>query len=475
MPSFLVSLLLFAGYTLAIILFTGSSIPWNETRRSFYLGSNRTGLLGSFATFCAVWISTVTLVAYPVWFNREGFVAFVGSVNAWMLAIALMPFMVRRLRVPRSLSASEWLASVYEDERLRPLAGVVVFLTSLFILVLQFQGVTSIVSYISGIPSGVVSFSLIALFVLYTTLGGYVSVMRSGVLNLLFILLGVTVPALYVVGKFGFMNALLSIGVTRPDPVFLGKFDYGSFVRPFLMMFAWGVACSVQPQFIMRLVAVRKKRDAFTILSLAPFLLGWIYLCVTLIAIACQHVFIRHANVTNLDYPTLLVSTFPYVPATLFLIAILAAAVSTANSQLLQAAASCCYDLWPFLTRTVQKKRSQDPIKEENFLFVNRLVIALILIVAMLLGRLDVPDILQVTYYSWSMVAICFLFPLLLPAVIPKQGLFECTVASLLFHVAVMALLLIPPELSLFLTLSVEYALLTACKKGWIDVKRYQK
>lgn len=471
MPSFFYPLLLFSGYTLAIILLTGPSFSWNETRRSFYIGSNRTGLLASLATFCATWLSVVSLVGYTVWLYHGGYSAFMGSVNGWLLGITLMPFLVRRLRASRSLSVPDWLATTYNDSRLKPLGGAVLLFTYLFYLVIQFEGVDAVVGYMLGVPNGAVSTFLIFLFVLYTTLGGYVSVVRSDVLNLLFILVGVTVPAVYVlreVGSLGQIHADLSL--MAPE-MLSGGTSLSAAFSTFALMLAWGLGIAVNPQYSIRIMAARKRRDAYWMLCLAPVVLGWVYFSITLIGLGCRVLAPQLGLVEDLAFPTLLAEALPLSVGMFFLIAALAAAVSTANSQLLLAAGSLCYDLWPFLSRTAEKKRTHDLMHEERFLFANRLAVAVLLLIAMCLAQLEMPEMLLIGRYSWTVIAVCFSAPLLLPRLVPQKGLFECLVGSLLFHVAIMALFSFPPEMALLGTLTLQLFLLLFCRWKYAQVQ----
>ena len=129
-------------------------------------------------------------------------VTVVRSVNGWMLGLLALPFAVVRLRKSRALSLPEWLASEYGDARLRTLSALALLLAYVFYIVAQFQAFGGIVSHMLDIPSWVASL-LVYLFVLYTTFGGLASVASSDEMNLALILIGVTVPAAYMLGRLG--------------------------------------------------------------------------------------------------------------------------------------------------------------------------------------------------------------------------------------------------------------------------------
>lgn len=185
----------FGAYTVFIILLTGQSFAWKETKKSFYLGDMKVALFPTLATFCATWMSPLSLVGFGIWFYRSGYVAFWASVNGWMIGLLFFPFVVKRLRAARVTSLPEWLEKRYGDVRVRRLVALTMIFLYVVYLVIQFRAFGVVVSYMLEIPQGFAATSLIYLFVLYTTFGGYLSVVRSDMLNLLLIILGVTVAA----------------------------------------------------------------------------------------------------------------------------------------------------------------------------------------------------------------------------------------------------------------------------------------
>ena len=176
MPPLLLHLGAFAGYTLALLLLTGQAFAWNETRSLFYLGGRRTGMWTSLATFCATWMSAASVVGFTLWMMQDGFRAFGGSVNGWLLGLVPMPLLVFRLRRVRCLSLPEWLARIYGDERLRRLGGGALLFAYTLYLVIQFRAFGAVAAHLLQLPLGFAAAALVYLFVLYTTFGGYPSV-----------------------------------------------------------------------------------------------------------------------------------------------------------------------------------------------------------------------------------------------------------------------------------------------------------
>ena len=415
-------LLAFGAYTISIILITGQSFAWKETRLSFYLGGRRFSSFPTTATFCATWMSPLSLVGYSMWLYSDGYVAFLASVNGWILGLLFFPFIVKRLRLKRVLSLPEWLEKTYGDIRVRKLVALtMIFLYTLY-LVIQFRAFGIIVSYMLDIPSGFTSTSLIYLFVLYTTFGGYISVVRSDILNLFLIILGVTAAAAFSMPSGFSLNAAADVLLMKDHLDTVKSLSYSEIFSVFAIMLSWGLGVAGNPQYAVRILACRTEKDAYKTIAASPFIVGWIYICVTFFILVCRS---YYPVITNLEETLSFAKLGQFLPpfaSAALLVGVIAAAVSTANSQLLLAACSLCYDLFPIK----MEEGSTDSLEyyEDRFLVINRIAITVIASAALFLSHAGLPGYLMLGRISWTLVAICFFFPLFLPSWIIKEKLF---------------------------------------------------
>jgi SSS family solute:Na+ symporter len=136
--------------------------------------------------------------------------------------------------------------------------------------------------------------------------------------------------------------------------------------------------------------------------------------------------------------------------------------VSTANSQLLLATCSFCYDLFPAWSANGKK----DFLSEDHFLFINRLGIAGLATFSLLLSQLPLPGILDLGQYSWAVVAICFFLPLYLPGKNRKEHLFKAITIALFMHTFLVYGFHVRPEQALLPSLGVEGILWWISSKG---------
>ncbi|MBL3593742.1 MAG: sodium:solute symporter family protein [Synergistaceae bacterium] len=439
----------FGTYALVLILLAGEAFSWDGNRQLYYLGDRALGLWSSIATFCATWMSGASVLGYTMLLYREGYRAFTGSVNGWLLGLLPLIFIVPRLRKSRVLSMPQWLAETYKDRRLRRLSALVLLLAYTLYLVIQFRVFGTVVAHLLEIRYVVASL-MIYLFVIYTTFGGLPAVVRSDVLNLVVIVAGVTLAAVAVGISAGGPIALHQ-DLARTDPAALSTVAPHGTLATLAMMGGWALGVASNPQYAVRILSARTPRTAWLMLGLAPLILGWIYLCLTVIGLGGRHLlpFLPPMG-QEMAFAQLTRSLLGPLPTVLLFLAVLAAAVSTANSQLLLAACAFCYDL-------KEKGRQQEAaLREDHFLLGNSLAVAAIATVALGLSLLPLPTILDLGQHSWAAISLCFLLPLYCPRRWRRKGLLGALSIGFLCHGFLVFLMGLRPETALIPALIVE-------------------
>ena len=453
----------FAVYTISIILLTGQSFPTKESVKSFYLGRRAVPLWPSIATFCATWISPLSLVGFTMWYYGDGWVAFMSSVNGWMLGFLFFPFIVKRLRLSRAMSMPEWLEKNYGDVRVRRLAATAMIFLYTVYLVIQFRAFGVIVSYMLQIPQGFASTSLIYLFVLYTTFGGYPSVVRSDSINQLLIIVGVTAAAYFALPDgFSVGGAIEAIRIETARSS-LSSMSLSEMFYAFAIMLTWGFGVAGNPQYAIRIIACRSRDEAFRLISYTPYIIGWIYICVTFFVIVCRVCYPDIGAMEETLGFAVLGQFLPPFASMLLLICVIASAVSTANSQLLLAACSLCYDLFP---RTA---RERSILRDERFLLANRAAVTVIASAALLLGSADLPGYMRLGAISWTLVAILFFYPLFTPRLVVRKILFAVLLCAVLAQILLIFVLGLLPEYAMLAVMAGEgiVFVLYRCAARW--------
>lgn len=449
--NFLASLSAFGLYTVSLIILAGQAFSWKEDRTHFYVGRRRFGFFQSLSTFCATWMSGASLLGCTMYLYQSGYEAFTGSINGWLLGLVFLPFIVTKLRKRPVLSLPEWLGMEYGDGRLRTLSALCLIIAYALYIVIQFVVFAKIVGAMLN-TSYILSSLLVYLFVLYTTFGGMPAVVRSDMLNFGIIIVGITVAAVAIImrleGGFGVIHEIL----LRKDPSMLKITSSEGMLFTFAMILGWGFGVAANPQYAIRIISARTSRISLRMLAANALSVGWIYICITVIGLGGRALLTMDVLFgSEAAFTQIFSSILHPVPAMFLLLAVLAASVSSANSQLLLAACSWCYDV-----KKQDKKPESDPMEEDRFLLHNRMAIAAISTVSLLISFFRLPGILILGRYSWALVAICFFLPFYFPVSKSGKGLFTAISAALLLHTILVVLGGVLPEIAMLPALVLE-------------------
>jgi len=251
---------------------------------------------------------------------------------------------------------------------------------------------------------------LIYLFIIYTTFGGLYSVSKSHRLNFMLVVLGVALAAFVVLKEAGGIYSIYENSMminTRPFPGFLHVTEEGGMVHlsakgqmpPLLLFtsfFGWGLGLSSTPQYAIRIVAAKDDITAKKMIfySLIALLLLYTVL-VIIIGMGGRTVIPSIDNIRSVDevFPYL-INNVLYSPLSgLIFIGIIAASISSADSQLLIASSGFTYDIY--------KNLINNSIDDDRFLNLNRAFIFAVGTAALLLAIKPPDSLLIYGGYIW--------------------------------------------------------------------------
>ncbi|PKM63746.1 MAG: sodium:proline symporter, partial [Firmicutes bacterium HGW-Firmicutes-20] len=239
----------------------------------------------------------------------------------------------------------------------------------------------------------------VIVIVSYTFLGGFNAVSWTDFFqgSLMFIAI-VFVPVFAYVALGGISSAHDQVLMANPN--FISLFNYldGSKISliTILSMMAWGLGYFGQPHILVRFMAIRSTSQVkqariiatiWTAISLIGAImvgtLGFVYLKTPLVGAAAETVFMVMIN-----------SLFHPLIAGLLLSAILAAIMSTADSQLLVASSALTQDLYHVLLR----RNAND----KELVLASRLAVVLIALLAALFAVDPNSNVLILVGYAWA-------------------------------------------------------------------------
>lgn len=347
-----------------------------ESFSDFTTGGHRMGLVLGVGTSVATWVSVASIMGVPGYLYRTGAAAIIGWVAGWFLCTALFPILTWKIRMPKlpMRTFPEFMRLRYEPhvERspLQIFVALLMFVGYFIFTHLQVVGFGIVFNTITGIPYEYAIFGFLLVLALTCT-GGFWSVAASDTINAGLILLGLIVGAGAVLHATGGIGNIMEAIATTTAPVNEG----GPPLEPGIMLTATGsfgagalfsifisnaLGSFVAPHWITRFMAPKNAKAAtlqmmWTLIVLVP-----IFLCLIVFGLGSKALMPSLPIDKTTDYimPLIMDQYAPPIVAALTLVALLAAAVSTANSMLLNCSTSLYYDVYKALSgnKTMDQK-----------------------------------------------------------------------------------------------------------------------
>lgn len=386
----------FALYVLFLAWTTWKSLKQVESLSDFTTGGHRMGLLLGVGTSVATWVSVASVMGVPGFLYRTGAAAIIGWIAGWFLATAIMPILAYKVRRPElpARTFPEFIRMRYEPFQkvsfLQVFVAILMFVGYFIFSHLQVVGFGIVFNTITGIPYEYAIFGFLV-FLLMTCTGGFWSVAATDTFNAVLILVGLAFGMVAVLAATGGIGNIMSAIATTTAPVNVG----GPALKAGIMLtpegsFGWGalmaiflsnsLGAAVAPHWIARFMAPKNAKAAvlqmmWTVIALVP-----IFICLIIIGLGAKTLLPSLPAGKTTDYiMPLIVQQYahPLVGA-MTLIAIMAAAVSTANSMLLHCGTSIYYDIM----RAVFPGSNIDEAKATNHLRIAVLILGVLAVVS---------------------------------------------------------------------------------------------
>ena len=391
-----------------VVVLTIGIVAWRRTQNlSDYILGGRS--LGKWVTALSAQASDMSgwlLLGLPGLAYAAGFQAgwmviglLVGTYLNWKIV-------AQRLRQATEKYGDSLTLPDYFERRFADDSGVLRIISAIFILVF-FTFYTS-----SGLVAGGTLFESVfglnyiwavatggAAVVIYTFAGGFLAVSWTDFLQgmLMFVaLILVTVMGLVVVGGFdGLASSMQSVNPELLDITTNADGDPIGIIA-ILSLLGWGLGYFGQPHVLARFMAIKNDSDIPKARRIA---MGWVT-----IALACATI-IGFVGIGHLDQPLvgkeservfieLASRFFTPVVAGICLAGILAAVMSTADSQLLVASSAVSEDFY----KGIYKKHASS----KELLWVGRIAVIAIAFVAFLFALNPENKVLDLVAYAWA-------------------------------------------------------------------------
>ena len=306
-------------------------------------------------------------------------------------------------------------------------AAIIVF-SSLLYLVAIFKGAGHLFEQFLNIPYGGAVLLTLVIVVIYTSAGGFISVVRTDVMQGILMVIGAIMLFYFVTDAAGGVGAITKLA-RQPETSHLFEWNGGiSFAFLIGLSLSGALKLIVDPRQLSRFYALKDDQEARRGIWVAMIGLLLVQLSIFPIGIY-SHFLLDNVTDTDLIVPTLLNApdVFPIWAADFLTVAIVAAAMSSMDSVLLVAASTSFKNL----IRPIYSTKAE-------LGWTSGLVVALAAVAAVL--ALKPPgDIVEITIFSGSLYAVCFL-----PAVVLglhwQRGDSRAVIASMILGTIVLVL-----------------------------------
>lgn len=402
------TIILFTFLLYLLLVFVIGYIAWQRTKNiaDYFLGNRTLGRLTTALSAGASDMSGWLLLGLP------GFAYAAGYQAIWIVAgLFTGTYLNWRFVAPRLREQSETLNNAltlpeYFENRFKDKSHYLRFITAFFILIFfifytssglvaggkLFESVFNL-PYHWAILAGTVA------ILLYTTLGGFLAVSWTDLFQGLLMALALVLAGLIALKSIGGWTITMNtMRVVDPALLHLFYFSEGDTfsIIAILSLLGWGLGYFGQPHILVRFMAVKSSSlipDARLIAML------WTGICLAAaLVVGFTGIGLLDSQLTGADTEKVFIEMvsliFHPLPAGICLAAILAAIMSTADSQLLVASSAFTEDFYVSLT----KKQ----VSQKHLVLIGRLSVIVIAAIAAILALQHEQKVLDLVAYAWA-------------------------------------------------------------------------
>jgi len=394
---------------------------WSKSKggmEDFFLCSRQVGGFIAFMTFSATLFSSFMLVGMPGFFYTHGIGAWAFVIFADVLMAILVYFVGTKLweiaKKKKIVTPTEFIKKTYKSSAAMVIALVISFVFLLPYISTQIIGLGIILGGVVNIPPFYLSLIIVGIIFLYSELGGMRSVSWTDALQGTILVVISLILMFGIISHFGGINSFFS-QVAQVDSQLLdvpgpkGLFTYPMLFSFFLMIVLMPVT---QPQLTMIFLIPKSKKVLRTMMIALPIFALLAIIPTLFVGFGAK---LLDANLASGDLAlNTVLGIFPEIIVALAIVGVIAASMSTADSQVLALSSLVAQDLFP--------KKSR--------MMIARVAIFVIIMLALALS-VNPPQLI-VTLSVLSFAGTLQLAPTMLGALFWKKGTADGAIASML-------------------------------------------
>jgi len=388
------------------------------TPEDYLVAGHRMGLIVATGTYFATFISALSFLGSVGGIYRAGISNVIYPVM-WATGSIFGLIVAPRFRKVAMNSPGEFYSIRYGSKGLRALVGLATAVSLIPFFIIQLQAIGAVYTFITGRPPiecVIISAIVVAL---YTVAGGIIAVAWTDVLQGFALTLAAIAGGIVVwqlTGGLGNIYVQASQISTPPEPG-MSPTAVGALVAPaaFLLSPAWLIGqwlthapgTGVHPQYLQRIQAAKNVEISIKMYIISWAVLTVIYFCFVIIGLGGRVLVPTMPKGISSDwiFPYLIKIYFPPVLAGITYAGILAAALSTLDTQIHLAATLLAVD---------GVKNLYPRISEKTLLWLSRGIVTLLVVIAAVLTAYPLPTILTLGGYTLGLMGVLYFVPVLL-------------------------------------------------------------
>lgn len=328
----------------------------------------------------------------------------IGTFLNWMLS-------ARRLRVYTEVSDNSLTMSSYLGNRFKDKKGILKVVTAVVICIFftvyassMFSASAKLFTTIFNIPYVWALVIGVIVIVAYVLLGGFLAVSWTDLFQgLLMFFTLIVVPILCFTsinaGGLGSISDILAPVIELFPDGSEESFGWISIVGAI----GWGLGYFGMPHILIRFMAIKSQKQVKPAIAIA---MVWTFITLAasiLIGVLTTLILPNLADSESV-FMQIVIKLFPAVLAGIILSAVLAAIMSTADSQLLVASTSFSNDIYAMIKQKAKKKAPTD----KELMLVSRLTVFVLSVIAFCIALDEDSSVFALVQYAWGGLGAAF-------------------------------------------------------------------
>ena len=269
------------AFTVYLLVVLGIGV-WAYTRTKnvmdFWVFGQNMGPVLATSSLVANFVSAVSVIGFIGAVYGEGYAIMSHTILGLMMGLSVLYFVVGYVRPLNVLTFSDLVARVTGYQVSRPLAGLILLLSSWLYLIMQLVGASLLVTAITGVPYEYMVWVIGAVFIIYTVMGGLVSVAWTDLLQGILMVAAVIFAFFYMVHDLGGLTSInegfAALDPARVSPTHGGTYKLVAIAGTFMAFFGT-ILC--EQDMLIRIAATRDVRTAKIHVAAAGLILSIFY------------------------------------------------------------------------------------------------------------------------------------------------------------------------------------------------------